>query len=510
MSIFNMDSTRWYSAGLMDFIISCILFFALSLALTCLRRIHLTYYFLKYVFYRQIPRCLRGPSTITGFEALLFLLFLGSNVLCVFIGFKDSSVIKRMGIMSVINLVPLALGGHMNFIVSRCKIGPQSYERMHRWVGKVAIVQGLIHSIGTVVSNLPSGRTPPAIIATTVLATIFLTSNVFVRRRFYEVFLKLHLLLAGALVLAVWLHSKSGEVMAVPKVYLLTATCLWFLVQLARLVLLLCRNFLFPNLLHLLLQRKLPQRDLVDCKERHMVELKEHYRAELKNGNMEELQKYYRTELKDPHMVDRKDPPEVEVGHATVMHMPGAFHICVKLARPWDFQAGHWGYLTLPQLSTSAIFEAHPLVAAWWYNSGKGGPYTGRPDTVVFIARPRSGFTRELKRFSRAPYLPLMKEKKTTEQVNGCFCTTIYNPLQVRAIVEGPYGEELDIGSYGTVLLLASGIGIAPQVAYARRLLEKHRECETQTQRIALYWELEAESGWPKSFRRELADVPTP
>src|SRR2546423_15407161 len=113
MSISDMNSTQWYSAGLRAIGVLCIAFFVLSLIFTCLR-IFLAYSFLKYVFYGQIPRSLRGSSTITGFEALLFILFLAGNVLCVVLGTKDSSVTERMGVVSVINFVPLALGGHMN------------------------------------------------------------------------------------------------------------------------------------------------------------------------------------------------------------------------------------------------------------------------------------------------------------------------------------------------------------------------------------------------------------
>jgi hypothetical protein len=43
--------------------------------------------------------------------------------------------------------MPLALGGHMNFIVSHCGIGPGSYGRMHRWMGRATIFEGSILSI---------------------------------------------------------------------------------------------------------------------------------------------------------------------------------------------------------------------------------------------------------------------------------------------------------------------------------------------------------------------------
>lgn len=481
-----MNSTQWYPAVLRAIGIVCILFYVLSLVYARYG-VYWTYIFLKYVFYRQIPRRLRGPSRITYFEAILLLLFLAGNVLCVAIGAKNTSVTNRMGTLSVINLMPLALGSHMNFIASRCRIRPQSYERMHRWVGKVAIVEGLIHSVMAAAFKLPASHTPPAVIAAAVLATIYFTSNGLVRRNLYELFVILHLLLVGALFLAVWLHTKSGKVLEAPKVYLLTASCLWLLTRLVRLANLLYRNFRY---------NKLPP----DSRQRR-----------------------------------------IQSSHCTVMRLPDAFHICVTLAQPWkEPRAGQWWYLTFgPALGPGAIFQSHPFVAAWWYKSadtedkkpdtgdkrlhtgdkrwdtgnkrldtedkrsdtGDKGPDTGEkrsdagcPDTVVFIGQPKSGFTQDIFLAGNEAELKEMTKNTGTQELNGCVCTTVDESISMRAIVEGPYGEELDLSSYGTVVLVATGVGIAHQIAFARRLLEEHQKWNTKAQKITIFWELEKES----------------
>ena len=61
------------------------------------------------------------------------------------------------------------------------------------------------------------------------------------------------------------------------------------------------------------------------------------------------------------------------------------------------------------------------------------------------------------------------------------------------AVIEGPYGKELDLELYGTVLLFAIGIGIAGQLPYVIQLLEGYYNCEVKTWRIALFWELDSE-----------------
>ena len=117
-----------------------------------------------------------------------------------------------------------------------------------------------------------------------------------------------------------------------------------------------------------------------------------------------------------------------------------------------------------------------------------------RPDTVVFIGQPKHGFTQDIFGAGKEAELREMTKNTGTEELNGCVCTTIDEPAHMRAFIEGPYGKELDFSSYGTVVLIATGVGIAHQTAYARRLLEEHHKWNTKTQRVALFWEMEKES----------------
>jgi len=142
-----MNTTQWYAVALGALAAFFIVFF-LMWSLIRVVRTYATFYFLKYLFYPQIHRFFRGSSKTTCFDATLIVVFLASNVVCVVIGAGDATTLrKRMGQMSTINLIPLALGGHMNVIVDLCGVRPENYQRMHRWLGRVAIVEGLVHSI---------------------------------------------------------------------------------------------------------------------------------------------------------------------------------------------------------------------------------------------------------------------------------------------------------------------------------------------------------------------------
>ena len=66
------------------------------------------------------------------------------------------------------------------------------------------------------------------------------------------------------------------------------------------------------------------------------------------------------------------------------------------------------------------------------------------------------------------------------------------NSSKIRAVIKGPYGKELKLDLYGTVLLFATGIGIASQLPYVKKPLKGYRNCEVKTRRIALFWEVES------------------
>ncbi|PWW75121.1 hypothetical protein C7212DRAFT_42461, partial [Tuber magnatum] len=80
---------------------------------------------------------------------------------------------------------------------------------------------------------------------------------------------------------------------------------------------------------------------------------------------------------------------------------------------------------------------------------------------ISILIQPHGGFTRRLLLYAR--------------------CT-------LHALLEGPFGIEHDLGSYGTILMFISGVEIAAQVLYIRRLLEGRSMSKARTQCIVTYW----------------------
>lgn len=132
-----MDFTDWYAVALGSLVP---FFFVVGFFLWISK--------LKNVLCRRVQRSLKGVGKRTLFRLLFLLLFLIGNVVGLALYVNDArGFIKRSGLISIINLVPLSLGGRMNPIADRCGIDLATYAGMHRWLGRLAIVEAVIHAI---------------------------------------------------------------------------------------------------------------------------------------------------------------------------------------------------------------------------------------------------------------------------------------------------------------------------------------------------------------------------
>lgn len=233
-----------------------------------------------------------------------------------------------------------------------------------------------------------------------------------VRGRFYEVFQKLHLILAATIIAAIYLHSTSKNIFKVPTLYLSAAICLQISVGALRVGQTIYRNIRHKTPLSLAKIRTITYKRRSGSKTREIPVL-------------------------------------------------DAVHVYVRLARPWTWRAGQWVYLSISGVSRTWFVQSHPFFVSWWYRDAKGDAI------IVLIVEKRKGFTKDL--------------------------VSVDPRSEMRAIVEGPYGRELHLESYGTVLLFATGIGIAGQLPYVTQLLEGYHNCEVKGRRIALFWEMDSE-----------------
>jgi predicted ferric reductase len=152
---------------------------------------------------------------------------------------------------------------------------------------------------------------------------------------------------------------------------------------------------------------------------------------------------------------------------------PIAMRVKVRLTRPWTFTPGQHAYIYMPAIGW---WTAHPFSVAWTDEDTEDNisekdslpknidDYT-RKRNIYFLIRRMKGFTNSL-------YLK-------TEKAGG--------KLKATALVEGPYNQQT-LHSYGTVILVAAGIGITHIVPHVHDLVRGYGQGTVAARRVTLIW----------------------
>jgi hypothetical protein len=86
-------------------------------------------------------------SIKTRFNIALLFILLSRNITCLIIKEDISSLVQRLNIISIINLMPLILREHINFITNSYRVRLRVYAYIYKWLGGVAILKGLLYIV---------------------------------------------------------------------------------------------------------------------------------------------------------------------------------------------------------------------------------------------------------------------------------------------------------------------------------------------------------------------------
>ena len=136
--------------------------------------------------------------------------------------------------------------------------------------------------------------------------------------------------------------------------------------------------------------------------------------------------------------------------------------IDLALPRPVRVRAGQYVGLCIPAVDKLSFLQVHPFQVTSWAEEA-----TSR---LQLLVEPRGGWTRKLQRYALA-----------NPDGSGCW-----------ALFSGPYGAEVSTSTYGIVLLVASGLGIAAQLPYLKQLIHNYNACRSHTRRVHLVWLLDS------------------
>jgi hypothetical protein len=143
-----MNTTKWY--GLIFGII--LLVFLSLLLFRFLRYLNkiLLFFFLMHIKYARLCRFFQNIIK-TRLEAIFVILFFFGNIICLILYAETvQEILNRLGSLSLINMIPLFLGGRINIITNLSGLNYKSYAHVHQWIGRIAAIEAIAHSISSI------------------------------------------------------------------------------------------------------------------------------------------------------------------------------------------------------------------------------------------------------------------------------------------------------------------------------------------------------------------------
>lgn len=373
----------------------------------------------------------------------------------------------RSGILATVNMVPLILlAGRNNPLIHLLKVNFDTYNLIHRWLGRLVALEAVIHTSAWAANNIMakgfsasmkaiSGNTFLSFgtMATVCLIIIMVQASSVVRHAFYETFLHLHQILALLTVVGVYVHLEVAKLPAFP--YIRYAIAIWVFERLARIARLVYLNF------------------------------------SRKNG---------RTKVQ----------VEALPGEAcrVTFHLP--HHVVIR--------PGSHIYAYLPQIS---FWMSHPFSVAWTDISSE--PPTGLRSSLALsppatpssleksLPRPahHPQSTLEFQGAAKPPTSVSLIMSARTGMTRKLYNEALTHPsrtFQLGGFLEGPYAGHDSLRSYGTVILFAGGAGITHHLIQIRHLLASSVAGTVATQRIVLAWTVRSVEalGWVRPWMDEI------
>lgn len=192
--------------------------------------------------------------------------------------------------------------------------------------------------------------------------------------------------------------------------------------------------------------------------------------------------------------------------------LPGdAIRVTLCLARPMIIQPGQYIFLTIPSIG---LWTSHPFSIAWSDphperhtqptptisdpEKGHSTRHTTPPYTSDTLSTPQSTLT-----------LLIRRRSGFTARLHKHLSTTAH-PLSLLALISTPHGTPLSLSSYGTLLLIAGGIGITPFLPLLRSTLAAYTSRTMATRRITLIWILRSPEHleWIRPFMTSILAMP--
>jgi predicted ferric reductase len=395
-----------------------------------------------------------GIGTLPSrFQTILIFLYFGSQVVyCLFLDYavnnKAALVAElrgRSGTLAVLNMVPLfLLAARNNPLISILHISFDTYNLLHRWLGRIIVLESVVHTvawavnavdeqdIGDMLSRL---RDTPfftwGLVGTAAMVFLALHSPSPVRHAFYETFLHLHQLAALLAFLGVWFHLQLDS---------------------------------------------LPQRSWATCIA--VIWLTERTTRLIRLAHLNLSTKHGSTNM-------------------TVQALPGeACRVTFHLPKSVRIEPGCHVYAYIPCVSW---WMSHPFSIAW-AEASSPNPNSPRyhdtksPDSVLTPSSLEKQ-SHDLDTYFEPTHRPtevsliISARQGMTRRLYNLARSKPHQILRAPGFIEGPYGSHpANASSYGTAVLFSAGAGITHHLMCTRDLVERAASSRAATRRVYLIW----------------------
>jgi NAD(P)H-flavin reductase len=149
------------------------------------------------------------------------------------------------------------------------------------------------------------------------------------------------------------------------------------------------------------------------------------------------------------------------LSRATITHDSGAVKIRVHLQKPLRVDAGQYVNLWIPSVSFWSFLQTHPFTVISWEAKEQ--------DTLDLLIEPQRGLTQELLYHAKKGYT--------------------VNPI---VMLSGPHGRNASTDEYESILMVASGFGIAAHLSHLKKLIHGYNTRAVRARRIHLVWQIKS------------------
>lgn len=147
------------------------------------------------------------------------------------------------------------------------------------------------------------------------------------------------------------------------------------------------------------------------------------------------------------------------LSRATITHESGALKVRLHLQKPLKVADGQYVNLWIPSVSFWSFLQSHPFMVISWEPSEQ--------KTLDLLIEPRRGLTQELLYHAKKGYT--------------------LNPI---VVFSGPHGPRVSMNEHESILMVASGFGIAALFSHLKRLIYGYNARLVRARRIHLVWQI--------------------